>query len=211
MRVLLLESEPGVAVETETELLDAGHVVARCHEAGSAPFPCYGLTDREENGGHRCPLDEDNVDVAVVVHRTGEPAGRSATGEDGARCALRRSVPVIVAGPIEASTIADFATMVTTEGSPVAPLIDLAVAAPLARHSKVARRSLRSVLEIHGLPTDGADAEVVHTGGALRVVLRPGVPIDEKVVEVASVRAAGAVRDVDPYASGVNVVVDQPR
>jgi hypothetical protein len=210
MRVLLLESEPGVAHEAEAELTGAGHAVARCHDAASAPFPCYGITDPEENGGHRCPLDEGSVDVAVVVHRAAEPAGRVSSGEDGARCALRRHVPVVIAGPVEHSTIADFATMITSDGGPIAPLIEQAAAAPLLRHSTAARRSLRSVMEIHGLPVDGANAEAFHDQAGLRVVLRPGVELDEKTAEVASIRAAGAVRDVDPYAPTVNVVVEPP-
>lgn len=210
MRVLLLESEPGVATQAEAELVSAGHAVARCHDAGAAPFPCYGISDKADNGGHGCPLDDDHIDVAVVVHRAAEPAGRMSAGEDGARCAMRRHVPVIVSGPVESSTIADFATMVTGCDGPIAPLIEVAAAAPLLRHSQAARRSLRSVMEIHGLPVDDAEAEATHVGPSLRVVLRPGVPLPAAVAEVASVRATGAVRDVDPYAATVSVVVEQP-
>src|SRR3954465_9458697 len=89
MRILLLESHPGVGAVTEAELVAHGHDVVHCHEAGQPAFPC-----RELESPGSCPLrGADAVEVAVVVH---DPAADSPTmAESGVACALRNEVPVV--------------------------------------------------------------------------------------------------------------------
>ena len=90
MRVLVLEGEPGAAGEVERRLRAAGHEVVRCHEPGLPLFPCVGLSDGA------CPLDGPRVDVAVTVRGHVRPS--PALTEDGAVCALRAGIPLVMAG-----------------------------------------------------------------------------------------------------------------
>ncbi|MEZ5142608.1 MAG: hypothetical protein R2726_08855 [Acidimicrobiales bacterium] len=203
MRVLVLEGRPGVADGAVEELGRAGHEVARCHEPDAPSFPCNAMLD-----GHGCPLDDGRVEVALVVR---DGAGASAeAAEDGVRCALRRQVPLVVAGEPGGSALADWATVVTDAADALPDAVRQAAAAPLRRQSDAARRSLRSVLEHHGVDGSAADAEVVRSTTDLKVVLRPGVELDKGLADMASVRAVGAVRDVDPYARTINVSIEQP-
>ena len=87
MRVLMLESHPGVASGAVARLLDAGHTIVRCDTA-DRQYPCRGLVP-----GGECPLDQP-VDVAVLVQEadTGQV-------EHGAVCAARSRIPLVeVAG-----------------------------------------------------------------------------------------------------------------
>src|SRR5262245_27264927 len=89
MRILLIESDPGLAEPTTRTLVQAGHEVVRCTDADGPDFPCVGLAE------DACPLD-DTVDVAVAVRAEGQPG--LTPREFGATCALRRRLPLVVAG-----------------------------------------------------------------------------------------------------------------
>ncbi len=202
MRVLVLEGRPGAADTAVEELGRAGHEVTRCHEPDAPPFPCNAMVE-----GHACPLDAGPVEVALVV-RDGAATGPAAA-EDGVRCALRRQVPLVLAGDAAGSALADWAAVVV-DGDGVPDAVTQAASAPLRRHGEAARRSLRSVLEHHGVDGSDADAEVHRLGTDLKVVLRPGRELDKSLSDMASVRAVGAVRDIDPYARTINVSIEQP-
>lgn len=205
MRVLVLESEPGLANEVVDELQTSGHVVARCHDADAPAFPCRGMEE-----GQTCPLDEAPTQVAVALDGQLSPDDEPAAGHDGARCALRRSVPLVVAGP-KGSALAPWATKTCTTFHPgvVVSAIEEAADTPLAPHGVAATDALRSVLEIHGLPTDQATAAVTQTDDGLRIALSPGLPeLEQRVREVASIRALAKVRELDPHAARVAVCVD---
>src|SRR5215831_9597160 len=91
MRALLLESDAHAGAHVERALESAGHTVVRCHEAGGPAFPCRALSDPGS-----CPLDAPGgVDVAVVFRH---PHPKPTAYEDGVTCALRRDVPVVIAG-----------------------------------------------------------------------------------------------------------------
>ncbi len=202
MRVLLLEGGPGTSEGSAASRLEAaGHEVSRCHDPGAAPFPCNGMGDHGS-----CPLENDTVDVALVVREraTAEPTA----AEDGARCALRRSIPLVVAGEVQDTPYADWAAVVEPGTDAVVDAVTRAATAPLERHTAAARRSLRAVLEHHDLDGADADAEVLRRGGDLRVILRPPTRLEPRVAEMASVRAVGAVRDIDPYPSIIDVVIE---
>jgi hypothetical protein len=83
MRVLLLESHPGVANNALAQLTAAGYTVTRCDTA-DRNYPCRGLA-----AGGACPLDE-HVDVAVLVQEFG-----TRHVEHGAVCAARSRVPIV--------------------------------------------------------------------------------------------------------------------
>jgi hypothetical protein len=185
MRVLLLEGEPGASCEAALDLAAAGHTVARCHSRDEPAFPCRGLTD------DACPLDDGDVDAVVVVRGVEVLGGPDRdSGEDGARCALRRHVPLVLAG--------EPARSVRT--------VETAAHAPLRRHADTARIAFAAVLEAHGLDSRLADAVVTRDGGQLHVRLTPSGPVPTAVLEIASVRVAGAIRAVDRHPRIIDVV-----
>src|SRR5690606_22798885 len=94
------------------------------------------------------------VDVALVVHDSESP--RLAGGEDGARCALRHHVPLVVRGDIRRSEYLEWATVADAADVPLVEALERATYAPLRRHASVARRSLRELLETHGLEAQDA-------------------------------------------------------
>jgi hypothetical protein len=212
MRVLVLEGDRGAAAAASAELVAAGHEVARCHD-GDAPLPCYGMhdggqPDDQGQATRRCPLDEGSVDVALVAR----DASRAPLpgGEDGARCALRRFVPLVVHGDVDRSPYADWATVTTGPDRSLVDSLEEARRAPLARHADAARRSLRAVLEQHGLDGANADVTVRRMGPDLHVTLRAGAAtvVPRAVADMASVRAAGAVRGIDPHPRVIDVSFD---
>ena len=83
MRVLLLESHPGVANAALARMTEACYTIVRCDTADRRS-PCRGLA-----AGGECPLDE-HVDVAVLVQEIG-----TCHVEHGAVCAARSRVPVV--------------------------------------------------------------------------------------------------------------------
>lgn len=201
MRVLLLEGDPGAAADAAAELAEAGHEVSRCHEAGTPAFPCRGLVEPGT-----CPLEREHIDVAVVVR--GQPGNGPAPGEDGVRCALRRFVPLVVAGDVSRSPYTDWATVVHEGTDELDLAVTEAASAPLRRHADAATRSLREVLSRHGLDGSMAEAHVRRVGDDLRVMLRPNVPIEPAVAEMASVRAVGAVRALDAHPRVIDVTIE---
>lgn len=205
MRVLLLEGDPGAANGAESQLTAAGHEVSRCHDPGTAGFPCRGLTEVGTEVG-TCPLESEHIDVAVVVRsRPGE--GPSA-GEDGVRCALRRFVPLVVAGEVSRSPYVGWAAVVHEGTDDLALAVTEAANTPLRRHAEAATRSLRDVLDRHGLDSSMAEAHVRRVGEDLRIMLRPNVPIEPAVAEMASVRAVGAVRAMDAHPRVIDVTIE---
>jgi len=89
--VLVIESHPGAAAAATDALEAAGHRTTTCHPAGAeAAFPCRAVIDPAD-----CPLD-DRPDVALLVRdRITEPGAR----EQGASCAIRAGIPLVMAGP----------------------------------------------------------------------------------------------------------------
>jgi hypothetical protein len=201
MRVLLLEGDPGAASAVESQLTAAGHQVSRCHDPGTAGFPCRGLT-----GVGTCPLESEHVDVAVVVRS--QPGDGPSAGEDGVRCALRRFVPLVVAGEVSSSPYRAWAAVVHEGIDELATAVAEAASTPLRRHAEAATRSLREVLDRHGLDSSMAEAHVRRVGDDLRIMLRPNVPIEPAVAEMASVRAVGAVRALDPHPRVIDVTIE---
>ncbi|MBI2706157.1 MAG: hypothetical protein HYX32_12820 [Actinobacteria bacterium] len=203
MRVLVLESEPGLADDLVTELASSGHSIARCHERGEAPFPCKALASRG-----RCPLDEAPVEVAIAVDGSLHAASAPPPEHDGARCALRRTIPLVIAGP-ENTALAPWAsrTVTSADTRTIVTAAEEAATAPLSRHADAALGALKTVLDIHGLENNDAVAEVVRERDELTVRLNPGVEVSQKLREVASIRALSAVREADPFAARIGVKV----
>lgn len=199
MKVLVLEERVGSSCDAALDLVSSGHEVVRCHGADEPAFPCRGIT------AGACPLDRGDVSVALMV-TTGSGDAVDAA-EDGARCALRRHIPVVVAG-CGASPIDEFASGRVDDASAVAGMVELVGTMPSPRHGDVAEGAFAGVLEAHGLDPALAGAIVTRRGSELHVRLVPGGAVEPAVMEIAAVRVAGALRRFDPYPRAIDVVVD---
>lgn len=196
MRVLVMEGEAGASCGAALDLVEAGHIVTRCHGADEASFPCRGLTEQ-------CPLDEADVDAAVIVRAPSPDVG---AGEEGARCALRRHIPLVIAGDTGHSPLSVFATAVVGDGADLVTTVEGAAHAPMSRHEAAGRKAFATVLEAHGLDPRIAEVAVTRNGGQLHVELTPTAPVPSAVQEVASVRVAGAIRAMDRNPRVIDVV-----
>jgi hypothetical protein len=199
MRVLVLESEPGVSQSYEQQLAAAGHDVVRCHEAGAPSFPCTGIADHAG-----CPLEAAPVDVALLVRDAIDE--RPTHRESGVSCAMRARVPVIEPRPAEGA-VDPFAGYVTPfDGDVVAAAVDAAAGASEG-HADAVRAQLLTSPAAAGLAPDEVVVRAHRRGRLLHVeVLLPsGVP-DELVV-AAKGYAAAAARRYDPVVQVIDVVV----
>lgn len=205
MKVLVLEERVGASCDAALDLVGSGHEVVRCHGADEPAFPCRGITS------DACPLDAGDVEVALMV-RSDRHDGVGAADDaaaDGARCALRRHIPLVVAG--EGGTrLEEFASGRIDDPSAVSSMVEMVGRMPSPRHGDVAEGAFAGVLEAHGLDPALAGAIVVRSGSELHVQLVPGGDIDRAVLEVAAVRVAGALRRFDPFPRVIDVVAARP-
>jgi hypothetical protein len=198
LNVLVLESDPGAATVARHELSGAGHTLHYCHDPGEGCFPCNALRD-----GRGCPFDGEPIDVALDVRR--RPRSTPTLREDGVACAIRQHVPLVVAGPTVFSPYTEFATEMHEDAFDVVAACERAAAAPLPRHTAVARDALDRTLERRSLPTD-AHVTVHRRNGTLHVSVRAGSEIDHAARNMIAVRVAAALRVIDRAARGIDVV-----
>ena len=199
LNVMVLESQQGAADAAVHELTEAGHVVLRCHDPGVAAFPCRGLADHAA-----CPLRSHVVDLALTVRS--HPQSQPAPMEDGVRCAIMHRVPVIVAGPVVLDPYAEFEARVLDRTDDVVGACEEVAAAVLTRHTAVATDALRAA------PTGveelaAADAIVTRRNGRLLMSVSGLDALAPRRVDAAIVRAMGKLREFDPSARGVDVVL----
>ncbi len=199
MEVLVLESEPGAAAIAIGQLEAAGHRVKRCHERGERAFPCVGLDPGT------CPLEDDAIDVVLTVRS--RSTARPSPLEDGITCALRRRVPVVVAGRTAINPFAQYA--VTVAGiDDVVETCEQAATGPQVEHEAIATRLLVETLRSAGVPTEPAGASVRRSGRGLHITLHAPREASKKVRDVAAVRVAGAVRAFDPHAPRIEITCE---
>ncbi|WP_194916389.1 hypothetical protein [Catenulispora rubra] len=96
MRVLLTESAPGAAAESETRLREAGYDISFCHADH--------LVDEDGcvvlRGIGQCPLRTD-ADIGVVVDVRSADAPTSPTAHEFGACCALCHVPLVVTGPAD--------------------------------------------------------------------------------------------------------------
>ena len=172
MRVLLTQKLPPPAQDAAWALTHAGHGVYYCH--GS-----HNWTQCVVELGGRCPLDSAPVDVVVAVRR----------GDDGARCAARRKVPVVAFS--SADTIAG--AVVSVAGR------------PMHAHSLAATEAFRHNLRAAGLAPD-ATVTVHRRDAYLRVSIDAPFAIPEPVARLGAAHVCQVLRELDPDARGIDVV-----
>ncbi|MGO9876994.1 MAG: hypothetical protein ACLPVY_24725 [Acidimicrobiia bacterium] len=200
LNVMVLENEPNVAARAEQELRDAGHTVLLCHEPDRAAFPCRGITRPSE-----CPLHSHLVDVALVV-RTGTTA-QPTLGEDGARCALIHRIPLVVAGAAVFDPFDNYATQTIDRTADVVEACEQAAAAPI---DDLGRRATEVLDEIVGETTarhEAPHAVVTRRAGRLHARVLNSGTLTRPERARAAVRITMALRELDPYASGIDVAI----
>jgi hypothetical protein len=197
LQVLVVESDRGAADEAARELERAGHTVARCHERQADVFPCNGLTPAG------CPLERQVVDVVLDVRA--RPGSQPQPGEDGATCAVRQHVPLVVAGPPATGPYDAYAAVRLHRTYDVVAACEEAATAPLPRHTEVARAALAEVLGRRG-GREVSTVTVRRNHGTLVVDVGGLSSADHATRSMAAVRVTGALRALDRHARGVDVV-----
>ncbi|HEY3485015.1 MAG TPA: hypothetical protein VGK49_06500 [Ilumatobacteraceae bacterium] len=196
MRVLMLESHPGVASGAVARLTEAGHTIVRCDTA-DREYPCRGLAP-----GGQCPLDEP-VDVAVLVQEAG-----TAQVEPGAVCAARARIPVLEVTGAEAAVRSPLAAWVAPSGPDL-----LAACERVARDGRAHTRAIEERLVALGV-VDRAEIgrsgpvtiDVVRSANRLQLTIRLDDAARSRRMEI--VRAATqALRDFDPRPAVIDVAV----
>ena len=146
MDVLVVESEPSAADASIEALESAGHRVVRCHEPGAPAFPCRGLDPGD------CPLEHGSVQVVLDVR--GKTTPHPEPLEDGVSCALRRRLPVVVAGTSAINPFSRFPVLDASRQDVVAAC-ERAATGPQAEHQAVADRALDATLRNAGTEEPG--------------------------------------------------------
>ena len=178
MKLLLIESTPGTATAIAGDLVANGHQVLSCNDEHGGP--CRGIAHHAE-----CPLDG-HVDLAIVAR---EPGAQRTLNEMGSVCAARHRVPTVEVDPQH----------------PADDLPDLTVANALAAR-KVEAAYAQAVRNELGTVPALVDVRREPT----RIVVNVQVPAAYDTASGLSAvadRARKAVREHDPYVSGIDINV----
>lgn len=201
LNIMVLESEPDAAAAAADELRGAGHTVLTCHESGGAAFPCRGLVRSSA-----CPLQSHAVDVALVVRS--QQHAQPTLREDGARCALVHRVPLVVAGVSVLDPYDAYATRTIDRTYDVVGACEEAADAPVAA---LGRRATEVTAETLHLPTpeSGPQVEVTRRAGRLQAHVLRGQALTKHERSRVAVRIAMALREMDPFAGGIDIAIDE--
>ena len=195
MRILVTETDAEAALPAERQLVAAGHEVVRCRADDGPIFPCAGL----EPGG--CPI-EGGIDVALTV-RTGPPEQPSPR-EDGVVCALRRHVPLVVAGPPGPNPFEGWAT-VTVDDADLVAACEAAAAADVERLSVVARDEAVKALQRRGHEPAGVDVITHRSAHHLKVQVAMPEAVSDREADAVAVAVAERLRAVEPTIAVIDV------
>jgi hypothetical protein len=176
-------------------LTERGHEVVRCFGPDDTHL-CRGVALHEE-----CPVDSQSVDVAVLVR---EPGREPLLREMGAVCAIRHRIPVVEA---HSHGEPPFDGWATPTGSGVVEAVEEVVADELRGHELAVETVLvtvPAVVRLGHLPAVRVERQVS------RLLLTITVPEGMTSDDTNSIVTWGvrALRDYDPYASVIDVVVD---
>jgi hypothetical protein len=194
MKVLVLESHRGASTTASALLEGAGHTIVRCD--GRHGSPCRGLDDDGD-----CPLDGDDVSVAVVAHA----GGSLAPAEHGALCAARRRVPLVSTGYLGGET--PFGGLASASGADLVARCEEAARSG-GRHADAVRRDLL------GLGVIGADE--VGDSGAVQITVERSprrleltlrIPAGDQRQAGVVKAATEALRRFDPHVPVIDVRV----
>jgi hypothetical protein len=203
LNVLVTESEWGAAGEARASLSRAGHNVLQCHEHAASAFPCKALVP-----GQQCPLEATEIDVALAVRA--RPRSQPAPQEDGVTCALRRHIPLVVAGSAVLDPFEEYAADVVERDGDIVGACVRAAHAPLPKHTEAAARTLRAALDRRNISASPVVA-VVRDAGTLRADVTGAEHLDRATRAMAAVRITAALREIDKTAKGIDVAFHDAR
>jgi hypothetical protein len=198
MHVLIPDRASPGAASAARGLEEAGHVVHSCETRSNGH--CVAIR------GGRCPLEVAPIDLVVLVRASA--AAEVLPEEMGALCGARRRVPVIVAGAGDASPYGSIAT-IEDETDDVVALVETVGALPLPDHTVAANRALHAAMAKRGATDGRATARVYRDRGRLAARLHfDRASAAGEDAKAAAVRVHAALRELDPWAAGVDVSVE---
>ena len=195
MDVLIPDRSTTAGQEMARALEAGGHRVHACVHVDGA-LPCASLA------GRACPLDGAPVDVVVEAAsgpRRGELLG------DGAVCAVRRHIPLVLAGAGDDHPLAPWAA--GHVGSDVRAAVAAVLGHPLPGHTAAARKALLHELRHQGSDSETASVEVFRRPGRLLVELWTDSSMSRTQAERLATHVAQAVRGYDRWAPKLDVTV----
>lgn len=146
LSVLVVGTETWAVDRATRQLQQAGHLVVGCPLADEPGRSCAVLD------GTACSLERE-LDVVLVVRA--RPLDRVVRSEYGAVCALRRNVPLVLAGANGHHPFAAFAaTTVDLDGDVVGACVRVAASGP-TEHPEAAVDELELVVRGRPQPVDG--------------------------------------------------------
>jgi hypothetical protein len=199
MRVLVVESHLGASERLKTDLDRRGHQVLTCHGDHEERHGC-----RAVDALDRCPLDDAPVDVAIDVRRSYHPDVRPL--EQGAICAVRARVPLVVAGTATDSPLEAWSSAVVVGDVPAMVEAVEGVDGGIApMHQQVVDEALDGLL-----PDEGATAVVRRGPDQVQVDLSLPTHLSVHDAEMVAVRIVAAVRRFDHTTSTIDVSLVPP-
>jgi len=199
MRVLVVESHLGASQRLKDQLERRGHEVLTCHADEKERRGC-----RAVDPDQGCPIDAASVAVAVDVRRSYHPDVRPL--EQGAVCAARARVPLVVAGTATDSPLESWATSIVVGDVPAIVEAVEAVDGSIApMHQKV----VDEALDVQ-LPGEGATAIVRRGPNLIHIDLSLPSHLSTTETEMVAVRVVAAVRRFDATTATVDVAVVPP-
>jgi hypothetical protein len=198
MRVLVVGTLPGAIDRAEEVLRSGGHEVVHCRDEHAGTFPCRALEARGT-----CPFEQSTVDVVVTARD--RPWPRPSPLEDGAVCGIHRFVPLVVHGTTALEPFDRWAVTESATDEELLVAVESAANAPLPEHGAVATRTMQELLDTEGIDAAGCAVEVRRVGGRLVVSLTLG-PAASAFAGPITVKMLTALRTLDPYATGIDVV-----
>jgi hypothetical protein len=200
MRVLMLDEGVGLGGLVESDLVDAGHEVVRCHPWGQPVFPCVGLLDRE-----LCPLEHASVGVAVKI--SGAKTSCPGHHEEGVVCSLRHRVPLVLAGTSPDPSLVAVAAAISPGHENVVHVVEQVVDADVSDLSVAARATALGVLEGHDLPHVDVIARVVRRDNGLVARLEADDDLPAAISEVVAIKVHAALKRGAPDVRSISVSV----
>jgi hypothetical protein len=199
MDVLVVESHLGAAERLRRTLEDRGHRVLTCHEDEHERNGC-----RAVHADQGCPLDRGRVDVAVDLRRSHHPDPRPL--EQGAICAVRARVPLVVAGAPSDSPLEPWATAHVLGDVPaIVEAVESVDGAVSPMHQRVVDEALDVLL-----PGEGATAVVHRRDGQIQVELALPSHLTPREAEMVAVRLVAAIRRFDTTTATIDVALASP-
>jgi hypothetical protein len=178
MKLLLIESTPGIATAIESELLADGHEVLNCNDDHGGP--CRGTEHHAQ-----CPMEQ-HIDMAIVTRTLGS---QRTLNEMGSVCASIHRVPLVEVDPDDLDD--DLPSVRVVQA--------VATCRVEAGYAKAIRHELASIAAI---------VDVRRDSGRIHVTVQvPSSQATAARVSSVADRARHAVREHDQFVGVIDVAV----